>query len=107
MKIREFSRAHQDIKRRYLAQTNEDASVEKHFGQHDRSERRHEPERALPVMLTLETMLRLQEQQNDLNIQQNEIMKGLSLQQQKSTLPQQRVPVFEGNPMEYNNFNML
>ena len=31
-------------------------------------------------------------------------MKGFSLQQQKSTLPQQRVPVFEGNPMEYNNF---
>ena len=49
-------------------------------------------------------MLRLQGQQNDLNIQQNEIMKGFSLQQQKFTLPQQRVPVFEGNPMEYNNF---
>ncbi|CAB4025027.1 Hypothetical predicted protein, partial [Paramuricea clavata] len=49
-------------------------------------------------------MLRLQEQQNDLNLQQNEIMKGFSLQQRKSTLPQQRVPVFEGNPTEYNNF---
>jgi hypothetical protein len=31
-------------------------------------------------------------------------MKGFSLQQRKSTLPQQRVPVFEGNPTEYNNF---
>ena len=48
--------------------------------------------------------MRLQEQQNDLNLQQNEIMKGFSLQQRKSTLPQQRVPVFVGNPSEYNNF---
>ena len=87
-----------------ISKTNEDASVEKQVGQHDCLERRHEPERELPVTSTLETMLRLQEQQNDLNIQQNEIMKGFSLQQQKSTLPQQRVPVFEGNPMEYNNF---
>lgn len=87
-----------------ISKTNEGASVEKQVGQHGRSESRHELERALPVTSTLETMVRLQEQQNDLNIQQNEIMKGFSLQQQKSTLPQQRAPVFEGNPTEYNNF---
>ena len=87
-----------------INKTEEGPSVKKQVRQHYRLERHHESERALPVTSTLETMLRLQEQQNDLNIQQNEIMKGFSLQHRKSTLPQQRVPVFKGNPTEYNNF---
>ena len=49
-------------------------------------------------------MLDLQSQQNSLNIQQNEILKGFSEQQQKSNLPKPDVPVFDGDPMEYDNF---
>jgi hypothetical protein len=89
-----------------ISKANKGATVEKPVEQRDSFERRDQPERELLSQnnTTLETMLRLQEQQNDLNLQQNEIMKGFSLQQRKSTLPQQRVPVFEGNPTEYNNF---
>lgn len=82
----------------------EGSTVKRQMEQQDKVVRCDQPERALPSNMTLETMLRLQEQQNDLNLQQNEIMKGFALQQRKSTLPHPRVPVFEGNPTEYNNF---
>ena len=49
-------------------------------------------------------MLNLQTQQNDVNLQQNEIMKGFADQQRKSSLPIPQVPMFDGDPMEYDNF---
>ena len=49
-------------------------------------------------------MLNLQTQQNNLNQQQNEIMKGFSDQQRKSSLPTPQVPMFDGDPVEYDNF---
>ena len=52
----------------------------------------------------VEFMLNLQTQQNNLNQQQNEIMKGFSDQQRKSSLPTPQVPMFDGDPMEYDNF---
>ena len=52
---------------------------------------------------TLQTMLRLQGQQNDLNLKQNEILKGFSAQQERSSLPKPQIPIFAGNPMEYQN----
>lgn len=53
---------------------------------------------------TLQTMLRLQGQQNDLNLKQNEILKGFSAQQERSSLPKPQITIFAGNPMEYQNF---
>ena len=49
-------------------------------------------------------MMKLQTQQNDINQQQNEIMKGFADQQYKSSLPTPQVPLFDGDPMEYDNF---
>ena len=72
-----------------------------------KAEERYQPEQpafANPCPSTLEVMLQLQSQQNSLNIQQNEILKGFSLQQQKASLPSPRVPLFDGNPLEYHNF---
>ena len=50
-----------------------------------------------------EFMLNIQTQQNDLNLQQNEIMKRFADQQRKSSLPIPQVPMFDGDPMEYDN----
>ena len=47
---------------------------------------------------------KLQEQQNALQLQQKKIMKMLAINQNKSTLPQPRVPTFDGNPVEYRAF---
>jgi hypothetical protein len=41
-------------------------------------------------------MLRLQGQQNDLNLKQNEILKDFSAQQERSSLPKLQIPIFAG-----------
>ena len=46
----------------------------------------------------------LQREQNDLQIQQNRIVEMLAANQNKSRLPQPRVPIFYGNPFEYHTF---
>ena len=40
----------------------------------------------------------------DLQMQQNEMMKLIHVQQQRSTLPNLQVPVFHGDPLEYQTF---
>jgi len=47
---------------------------------------------------------KLQEQQNALQLQQTRIMEMLAINQNKSKLPQPRVPTFNGNPVEYRTF---
>ena len=47
---------------------------------------------------------KLQEQQNALQLQQTRIMEMLAINQNKSKLPQPRVPTFDGNPVEYRTF---
>ena len=49
-------------------------------------------------------MLGLHHHQNALQQQQNKIVEMLVTQQKKSNLPQQRVPIFDGDPMEYGAF---
>ena len=49
-------------------------------------------------------MLGLYHNQNTLQQQQNKIVEVLALQQKKSSLPQQKVPIFDGDPMEYGAF---
>ena len=49
-------------------------------------------------------MLGLHHHQNALQQQQNKIMEMLATQQKKSNLPQQRVLIFNGDPMEYGAF---
>ena len=49
-------------------------------------------------------MLGLHHHQNALQQQQNKIVEMLAAQQKKSNLPQQRVPIFDGDPMEYGAF---
>ena len=49
-------------------------------------------------------MLALHHHQNALQQQQNKIVEMLAMQQKKSNLPQQRVPIFNGDPMEYGAF---
>ena len=46
----------------------------------------------------------LQRRQTDLQHQQNRIVEMLAHNQNRSKLPQPRVPVFDGNPMEYRTF---
>ena len=46
----------------------------------------------------------LQRQQTALQFQQNRIMELLAHNQNRSKLPQPRVPVFDGNPIEYRTF---
>ena len=49
-------------------------------------------------------MLELHQHQNALQRQQNHIMEMLATQQKKSNLPQQRIPIFDGDPIEYGAF---
>ena len=49
-------------------------------------------------------MLGLHYQQNALQQQQKKSWKMLATQQKKSNLPQQRVLIFDGDPMEFNPF---
>ena len=49
-------------------------------------------------------MLGLHHHQNALQQQQNKIVEMLAAQQKKTNLPQQRVPIFDGDPMEYGAF---
>ena len=46
----------------------------------------------------------LQQEQNALQIQQNRIVEMLAANQNKSRLPQPRVPTFDGNPLKYHTF---
>ena len=46
----------------------------------------------------------LQREQNALQIQQNRIVEMLAANQNKSRLPQPRVPTFDGNPLKYHTF---
>ena len=48
--------------------------------------------------------LALQRQQTPLQVQQNRIVELLAVNQNKSRLPQPRVPMFDGNPVEYRSF---
>ena len=48
--------------------------------------------------------LAFQRQQTALQVQQNRIVELLAVNQNKSRLPQPRVPMFDGNPVEYRSF---
>ena len=48
--------------------------------------------------------IELQRKQNALQLQQKRIVELLALNQNRSKLPQPRVPVFDGNPIEYRTF---
>ena len=39
-----------------------------------------------------------------MQVQQNRIVELLAVKQNKSRLPQPRVPMFDGNPVEYRSF---
>ena len=43
----------------------------------------------------------LHRQQTALQVQQNRIVELLAVNQNKSKLPQPRVPIFDGNPVDY------
>ena len=49
-------------------------------------------------------ILELHQHQNALQRQQNKIMEMLATQQKKSNLPQAKIPIFDGDPMEYGPF---
>ncbi|PFX31613.1 hypothetical protein AWC38_SpisGene3557 [Stylophora pistillata] len=54
-----------------------------------------------PSERAFQEMLGLHHRRNALQQQQNKIVEMLATQQKKSSLPQQRVPIFDGCPMEY------
>ena len=56
-----------------------------------------------PYYLQLEAVT-LQRQQNTLQAQQNRIVKLLAVNQNKTKLPQPRVAIFDGNPVDYRSF---
>ena len=82
----------------FICKAEENASIMNQYG----SQERDRPEKGSQSQnnSSLEIMLRLQEQQNELNLQQNKIMQGFCLQQLKCAIPQQRVSIIEGNPTE-------
>ena len=49
-------------------------------------------------------ILELHQHQNAIQQQQNRIMEMLAMQQKKSNLPQQRIPVCDGDPIKYDAF---
>ena len=49
-------------------------------------------------------ILELHQHQNAIQQQQNRIMEMLAMQQKKSNLPQQRIPIFDGDPIKYDAF---
>ena len=49
-------------------------------------------------------ILELHQHQNAIQQQQNRIMEMLAMQQKKSNLRQQRIPVFDGDPIKYDAF---
>ena len=49
-------------------------------------------------------MLKLHQHQNAVQRQQNKIVEMLATQQKKSYLPQAKIPIFDGDPMEYGPF---
>ena len=57
-----------------------------------------------PSEKAFQEMLELHQHQNELQRQQNKIVEMLATQQKKSNLPHQRVPIFDGDPMEYGPF---
>ena len=56
-----------------------------------------------PDYLQLEAVT-LQRQQTALQAQQNRIVELLAVNQNKTKLPQPRVPIFDGNPVDYRSF---
>ena len=56
-----------------------------------------------PDYLQLEAVT-LQRQQTTLQAQQNRIVKLLAVNQNKTKLPQPRVAIFDGNPVDYRSF---
>ena len=65
------------------------------------AESEHSAAPSLPCERAFREMLGLHQHQNALQRQQNKIVEMLATQQKKSNLPQQRVPIFDGEPMEY------
>ncbi|KAL9978458.1 hypothetical protein ACROYT_G015977 [Oculina patagonica] len=68
------------------------------------AESEHSAASSSPSLRAFNEMLELHQHQNDLQRQQNKIVEMLATQQKKSNLPQQRVPVFDGDPIEYGPF---
>ena len=68
------------------------------------AESEHSNASSAPSERAFHEMLRLHHHQNALQQQQNKIVEMLATQQKKSNLPQQRVPIFNGDPMEYGAF---
>ena len=57
-----------------------------------------------PSERTFHEMLKLHQQKKVLQQQQNKIVEMLAIQQKKSSLPQPRFPIYNGDPMEYGPF---
>ena len=68
------------------------------------AESEHSDTSSSPSERAFHEMLGLHHHQNALQHQQNKIVELLATQQKKSNLPQQRVPIFDGDPMEYGAF---
>ena len=68
------------------------------------AESEHSGASSAPSERAFREMLGLHQHQNALQRQQNKIVEMLATQQKKSNLPQQRVPIFDGDPMEYGPF---
>ena len=67
-------------------------------------ESEHSGASSSPSERAFHEMLGLHHHQNALQQQQNKIVEMLATQQKKSNLPQQRVPIFDGDPMDYGAF---
>ena len=65
------------------------------------AESEHSGASSSPRERAFHEMLGLHQHQNALRGQQNKIVEMLATQQKKINLPQQRVPIFDGDPMEY------
>ena len=68
------------------------------------NESSHSNTSSTPSERAFHEMLELHQHQNTLQQQQNKIIEMLANQQRKSSLPQPRVPIFDGNPLEFGPF---
>ena len=57
-----------------------------------------------PSEEAFQEILELHQHQNAIQQQQNRIMEMLAMQQKKSNIPQQRIPIFDGDPIKYDAF---
>ena len=55
-----------------------------------------------PSEEAFQEILELHQHQNAIQQQQNRIMEMLAMQQKKSNIPQQRIPIFDGDPLKYD-----